>query len=102
MGPVRPPALGLCSRHTRAARRRDCAAARERRYNSLRAGSIASFILGSVAGAFSCLRYGYLGFLLPVTLAGLSIFSAAVLWEEPREEWTVAKSPSTTIRVSAG
>lgn len=41
--------------------------------NVLRSGSIASFILGSGIGAFSFLKWGDLGFLLP---AGISFYAA--------------------------
>lgn len=45
----------------------------ERRANLLRIGSILSFVLGSAAGAFLFLKFGYAGFLLP---AAIAIYSA--------------------------
>ena len=42
---------------------------KETRANWLRAGSIISFTLGSVVGAFLFLKVGYLGFLLPALIA---------------------------------
>ena len=48
--------------------------ARERKALKLKALAIASFIVGSVAGAFLFLRFQYLGFLFPALIALYSAF----------------------------
>lgn len=51
--------------------------ATDRKANLLRLGTILSFFLGSLSGAFAYSNFHYLGFLLPTLLALYAAFSAA-------------------------
>jgi uncharacterized membrane protein YoaK (UPF0700 family) len=49
----------------------------ERRFNAMRAGQIAAFILGASIGAYVFPHWHYLAFALP---AGLALVSAVIIW----------------------
>lgn len=78
LGLARALTFGLEAEHVR----------RERYANSLRIGSILSFVIGSAAGAFLFQRFGYLGFLLSALIASYAS------WQGRRAKIVVAHRPS--------
>jgi uncharacterized membrane protein YoaK (UPF0700 family) len=64
----------------------------ERWFNKLRAGSIGSFVGGSIVGALTFSRFGYLGFLLPTGIALYAMFAAIYIWQKPQTDKSFQRS----------